>query len=110
MKRTQLFAMLTLTVAAAAMPLEAMAQVAIIQDTVEFAKVLNYSPIPGPQIARQICATTTVMRESASGSNAGGAMVGGLVGALVGLRHQEGTEQIASRADNLHAVVTRFPG
>lgn len=86
MKRTQFFAMLTLTVAATAMPLETMAQVAIIQDVTEFAKVLNYSPIPGPQIARQICSPTTVMRESASGSNAGGAVVGGLVGALVGSR------------------------
>jgi len=33
------------------LPLLAVAQTAVIQDTTEFAKVLNYSPIPGPNRA-----------------------------------------------------------
>lgn len=86
MKRKQLFAILALAVVAAAAPLEATAQTAVIQDATEFAKVLNYSPIPGPQIARQICSPVTVMQERDSGSGTGAAVVGGLVGALVGSR------------------------
>lgn len=86
MKRKQLLTMLSLTIVAAVASFEATAQTAIIQDATEFAKVLNYSPIPGPQIARQICAPVTVMRESDSGDRVGGSVVGGLVGALVGSR------------------------
>ena len=70
--------------ALAFLPLAAIAQSNVIQDTTEFAKVLNYSPIPGPQIARQVCAPVTVSQESAR--SPGGAVVGGLVGALVGSR------------------------
>ena len=96
MKRKQLFAILTLTVAAGAVPLEATAQTAIIQDSTEFAKVLNYSPIPGPQIARQVCTPVSVVHERDSGSGTGGAVVGGLVGALVGSRFGGGHGRDAS--------------
>lgn len=67
-----------------ALPLAAMAQSSVIQDTTEFAKVLNYSPIPGPQVARQVCTPVTVSQGSAH--NPGAAVAGGLVGALVGSR------------------------
>ena len=70
--------------AAMLLPLAAFAQTAVIQDTTEFARVLNYSPIQGPQIARQVCAPVSVTQ--ASGSNPGAAVAGGLLGALVGSR------------------------
>jgi len=66
------------------LPVAALAQSNVIQDTTEFAKVLNYSPIPGPQIARQVCTPVTV--SEGSGHSTGGAIAGGLVGALVGSR------------------------
>jgi len=66
------------------LPVAASAQSDVIQDSTEFAKVLNYSPIPGPQIARQVCAPVTVAEGSAH--SPGGAIAGGLVGALVGSR------------------------
>jgi len=86
MKRTQIAAALLLTFSAIVVPLDGMAQTAVIQDSTEFAKVLNYSPLPGPQIARQICAPVTVTREGGSGNNVGASVAGGLVGALVGSR------------------------
>ena len=70
--------------AALLLPLGAIAQTAVIQDSTEFAKVLNFSPIPGPQVARQVCTPVTVSQGSAH--NPGGAIAGGLVGALVGSR------------------------
>lgn len=66
------------------LPLVALAQSNVIQDNTEFAKVLNYSPIPGPQIARQVCTPVTVSQGSEH--NPGAAVVGGLIGALVGSR------------------------
>jgi len=66
------------------MPVAALAQSNVIQDSTEFAKVLNYSPIPGPQIARQVC--TPVTTSEGSAHSPGGAIAGGLVGALVGSR------------------------
>lgn len=66
------------------LPLAALAQSNVIQDTTEFARVLNYSAIPGPQIARQVCTPVTVSQGSAH--NPGAAIAGGLVGALVGSR------------------------
>ena len=66
------------------LPLATQAQSNVIQDTTEFARVLNYSPIPGPQIARQVCTPVTVTQGSAH--NPGAAVAGGLVGALVGSR------------------------
>lgn len=70
--------------------LSAQAQVSVIQDTTEFAHVLNYSPMPGTQIPRQVCTPVTVTRErvvtSSGGSNVGGALVGGVLGAVVGSR------------------------
>lgn len=65
-------------------PLAALAQSSVIQDNTEFARVLNYSPIPGPQVARQVCAPVALAQESAH--NPGGAIVGGLLGAAVGSR------------------------
>lgn len=66
------------------LPLAASAQSNVIQDNTEFAKVLNYSPIPGPQIARQVCSQVTV--SSGSAHNTGAAIAGGVVGAVVGSR------------------------
>jgi len=66
------------------LPAAALAQSNVIQDTTEFAKVLNYSPIPGPQVARQVCTPVAVSEGSAH--NPGAAIAGGLVGALVGSR------------------------
>ena len=66
------------------LPVAVLAQSNVIQDSTEFAKVLNYSPIPGPQIARQVCTPVTVTQGSAN--NPGAAVAGGLVGALVGSR------------------------
>ena len=67
-----------------ALPLAAGAQSNVIQDTVEFAKVLSYTPIQGPQVARQVCSPVTVSQGSAH--SPGGAVAGGLIGALVGSR------------------------
>lgn len=72
------------TAVALLLPLIAMAQSNVIQDSTEFAKVLNYTPIPGPQLARQICTPVTVGQGAAH--SPGGAVAGGLVGALVGSR------------------------
>ncbi len=75
-----------------ALPLTAQAQVAIIQDSTEFARVLNYSALPGPQMARQVCNPVTVVherereRERSSGSNVGAQIAGGVLGAVVGSR------------------------
>lgn len=77
MKRIALAAVLLL-------PLATLAQSGVIQDNVEFAKVLNYSPIPGPQIAHQVCTPVTVSQGSEH--NPGAAVAGGLIGALVGSR------------------------
>ncbi len=68
--------------------LGAQAQMAVIQDSTEFARVLNYSPMPGPQVPRQVCTPVTVTQERvySNGSNVGGAIVGGVLGAVVGSR------------------------
>jgi len=76
------------------LPLTTLAQSGVIQDSTEFAKVLNYSPIPGPPIARQVCAPVTVTQGSAN--NPGAAIAGGLVGALVGSRFGGGHGQDAA--------------
>ena len=70
------------------LPLAASAQSNVIQDTTEFARVLNYSPIPGPQVARQVCSHVTVSPGSAH--NPGAAVAGGVVGAVVGSRFGSG--------------------
>lgn len=64
------------------------AQMAVIQDTTEYAHVLNYSPMPGPQVPRQVCTPVTVTQERviSGGSSVGGAIVGGVLGAVVGSR------------------------
>lgn len=66
------------------LPLVASAQSSVIQDNTEFAKVLNYSPIPGPQIPRQVC--TTVTTSPGSAHSPGAAIAGGVLGAVVGSR------------------------
>lgn len=66
------------------LPFAAFAQSDLIQDSTEFAKVLNYSPIPGPQIARQVCTPVSVAQGAEH--NPGAAVAGGLIGALVGSR------------------------
>lgn len=86
MKRTQSAAILTLLASATLVPLDGLAQTAVIQDSTEFARVLNYSPIPVPQIARQVCTPVTVTREREPGSNVGAAIAGGVIGAVVGSR------------------------
>ncbi len=86
MKRTQFATVLAMTLSASLVPLDGIAQTAVLQDTTEFARVLNYSPLPGPQIARQVCTPVTVTHEQQSGNNVAGAVAGGLVGALVGSR------------------------
>ena len=70
------------------LPLAAAAQSNVIQDSTEFAKVLNYSPIPGPQIARQVCSQVTLSPGEAH--NPGAAIAGGVVGAVVGSRFGSG--------------------
>ena len=70
--------------AALSLPLLALAQSNVIDDNVEFAKVLNYSPLPGPQIARRVCSPVSVSQGTEH--NPGAAVAGGLVGALVGSR------------------------
>ncbi len=74
--------------AAMLLPLSALAQNEVIQDSTEFARVLNYAALPGPQIARQVCAPVAVTHTStnANANNAGGAIAGGLIGALIGSR------------------------
>ena len=89
MKRTLLAAALLLPLATMAQPRERYAPPMapagnVIQDTTEFAKVLNYSPIPGPSIARQVCSPVAVSQPSEH--NTAGAIIGGLTGALVGSR------------------------
>ena len=60
----------------------------VIQDTTEFARVVNYRPIPGPNIARQVCSPVAVSQPS--DHNPAGAIIGGLTGALVGSRFGSG--------------------
>lgn len=77
----------TILATALLLPLFAQAETAVIQDRYEPAKVLSYAPIPGPQVARQICHS---IETPAPAHNAGGAVAGGLLGALVGSRFGEG--------------------
>jgi len=70
------------------LPLLASAQSNVIQDSTEFARVLNYAAIPGPQVARQICGPVAVSQ--GSGHSPVGAVAGGVVGALVGSRFGAG--------------------
>ena len=87
MKRTLLAAALLLPLATMAEhryspppPLTATSN--IIQDTTEYARVLDYKPIPGPGLARQVCSPVA----ASSDHNTAGAVLGGLTGALVGSR------------------------
>ena len=87
MKRTILFTALLLPLAAMAQqrynpPPQVPAPSNVIQDSTEYARVLNYQPLPGPGIARQVCQPTA----ASSDHNPAGAVLGGLTGALVGSR------------------------
>jgi len=99
MKRTLLAAALLLPLAAMAQNRERYAPPMpppsnIIQDTTEFARVLNYTPIPGPNIARQVCSPVAVSQPSEH--NTAGAIIGGLTGALVGSRFGGGNGRNAT--------------
>lgn len=67
-------------------PLAAQAQIGVIQDSTELAKVLNYTPIAGPQIARQVCTPVTVYETVSANSNVASSIAGGVLGAVVGSR------------------------
>lgn len=56
----------------------------VIQDTTEYARVMDYKPIPGPSLARQVCSPAASAQSS--DHNPAGAVIGGLTGALVGSR------------------------
>ena len=49
----------------------------------ERVRVLSYTPIPGPEVARRVCAEAAVTEPTHS---VGGSIAGGLLGALVGSR------------------------
>lgn len=86
MKRPTSLAAIVFLASATLLPLSSQAQIAVIQDSTEFARVLNYSAIPGPQMARQVCNPVTVIHERESGSNVGAQIAGGVIGAVVGSR------------------------
>lgn len=81
-----------LLIAAMCLPIMAVAQnqTNVLSDTIEYGKVLNYSPMPGQQIARQVCTTPTTGTASGAINNPVAAVVGGGVGALVGSRFGSG--------------------
>lgn len=62
----------------------------LVEDSYEYARVLNSVPLPGAQVARQICQPVTVMQQqpvaSSSSGNVVGAIAGGVLGAVVGSR------------------------
>lgn len=83
-----------ISLAAALLLPTAFVQAAVIQDSTEFARVLNFSPIQGTKLARQVCAPVSVTQ--ASGNNPGAAVAGGLVGALLGSRFGGGNGKAAT--------------
>jgi uncharacterized protein YcfJ len=78
MKPTLALSMLLLPVAALAAPPQ------VVQDSVDYARVIASRPVYGPPVARQVCTPETVSRPAEH--SAGGAILGGLTGALVGSR------------------------
>jgi uncharacterized protein YcfJ len=80
--------------AALLFPLAASAQQNVIQDTVDYGRVVSSTPIEGPPVARQMCEPVT-SSEPAKHST-GGAILGGLAGALVGSRFGGGGGQDAA--------------
>lgn len=65
----------------------------VIQDTTEFARVLDYKTIPGPGLARQVCSPAATQP---SDHSTAGAVIGGLTGALVGSRFGGGNGRNAT--------------
>ncbi len=89
MKRTLLIAALLLPLTSMAeyreRPLDTLPQSSdVIQDSTEFARVLDSKPIPGPVVPRQVC--SQVAAPPAPDHNTAGAVLGGLTGALLGSR------------------------
>lgn len=56
----------------------------VIQDAMDYGRVLSSTPIFAPPVARQVCRPVTVSQ--AAEHSTGGAILGGLAGALVGSR------------------------
>jgi uncharacterized protein YcfJ len=82
----------TLAVTALMLPVIALAAppgAVVIQDQTEYARVLGFTPISGPPVARQVCGAPVTTPAPAQHST-GGAILGGLTGALVGSRFGEG--------------------
>lgn len=81
---------LTLLCASSFAQAQAGAGASLVEDSYEYARVLNSIPLPGPQVARQICQPVTVVQQQAVASrNSGnviGAIAGGVLGAVVGSR------------------------
>lgn len=65
-------------------PALAAAQPNVVQDAVDYARVIGVSAVPGAQVARQVC--RPVGYEKPAEHSTMGAVLGGLGGALVGSR------------------------
>lgn len=78
MKRISLATALLLPIAAMAVSNN------VLEDSTDYAKVLNVTPLNGQPIARQVCGPVTYSPPAEH--NGVGAIVGGLTGALVGSR------------------------
>ncbi len=76
------------------LPLTALAGQNVIQDTIEYGRVLSSTPISGAPVARQVCHPVTVSQPAEHST--GGAILGGLAGALVGSRFGGGNGQNAA--------------
>ncbi|HUY04873.1 MAG TPA: glycine zipper 2TM domain-containing protein [Rhodocyclaceae bacterium] len=99
MKRILLAAALLLPLASMAdyreRPRAPMAQSSnVIQDSTEYARVLDSKPIPGPVQAQQVC--SAVATPPPPEHNTAGAVIGGLTGALLGSRFGGGNGKNAT--------------
>jgi uncharacterized protein YcfJ len=56
----------------------------VVQSSTEYARVVRVMPIRGPDVARQVCRPVSVERRSEH--SPGGAILGGIAGAVVGSR------------------------
>lgn len=77
--KTQWFALALLA------PACVLAQPNTVQDTMDYARVIGVSVVPGPQVARRVCHPVEAYDRPAEHS-AAGAVLGGLTGALIGSR------------------------
>jgi uncharacterized protein YcfJ len=60
----------------------------VVQDSADYARVLSATPIPGPQVARQVCHPVTYSQ--ADDHSLWGSVLGGVTGAVVGSRFGSG--------------------